>query len=107
MPDLVFHWNSAALTELLRGPTGGVARDLARRAARVESQAKQNTSARPGPVPQTGRLRASITYQLGVDGQGLLADIGTNVYYGAILELYTFPNGAHYPWLARSLSAAR
>ena len=54
--------NQAALHKLLRSPDGPVARDLARRAIRVESQAKRNASGRPGPIVRSGRLRSSGLY---------------------------------------------
>lgn len=99
-----FRWNEGALRELLESPHGDVARDLAQRAIRIESRAKQNASGRPGPNVQTGRLRSSITWRLGVDSQGLYADIGTNVPYGRYLEL-GLRNGARYPFLAPALAA--
>lgn len=101
--DLVF--NEPALALLLRSPTGGVGRDLLRRAVNVESRAKQNASGRPGPNVDTGRLRSSITYEIGEDEKGLFARIGTNVEYGIYLELgtrYMQP----YPFLRPALSAA-
>lgn len=96
-----FKWYNAPLTALLTGATGPVAHDLAARATRVESQAKLNASGRPGPRVVTGRGRSSITWVLGQDGQGLYADVGTNVNYMAIHEL-----SGRYPWLLRALPAA-
>ena len=81
--------SEAGFAELLSGPAGPVAQDLLRRAIRVESQAKLNASHRPGPLVQTGRLRASIAHELGVDGQGLFANIGSNVEYAIFLEIGT------------------
>lgn len=103
--DVTFHWNDAALRELLQGPNGGVARDLARRATAVETQAKLNASGRPGPRVQTGRLRASITHVVETDSQGVYADIGTAVDYGAYLELGT-SQMRPYPFLVPALKAA-
>lgn len=101
----ILHWFDAALHEVIEGPNGPVARDLYRRGTQVANQAKQNTSGRPGPNVDTGRLRSSIAVEVGIEDGNVVVYVGTNVYYGAILELYTFPNGAHYPWLVPALSA--
>ena len=100
-------YDETALRQLLAGPDGAVAQDLARRAIAVESQAKRNASGRPGPNVDTGRLRSSISWRLGQDAQGVYADIGTGVPYGRILELGLTRNGARYPFLEPALSAAR
>lgn len=71
------------LERLFTSPEGGVAKDLARRAIRVERAAK-----RLAPV-DTGRLRASITHELQRDARGLLAMVGTNVTYAAYQEFGT------------------
>lgn len=100
-----FHEDEASLTELLAGPHGAVALDLAQRAIAVESTAKQYASGRPGPNVVTGRLRSSITWRLGVDELGVYADIGTAVYYAIFLELGTI-NMPAYPFLVPALNAA-
>jgi len=102
--SLIFY--QTALERLLSGPEGPVARDLARRAIRVESQAKLNASGRPGPNVRTGRLRSSITWNLGRDEQGVYADVGSNVEYAAYVELGT-DRAPPYPYLRPALSAAR
>lgn len=84
--------NPAAMQRLLASPAGPVGRELSRRAVRVESQAKINASGRPGPKVQTGRLRSSITWHLGIDGRGLFARIGTNVSYARGIELGNPPH---------------
>ena len=98
-----FFFREEGLDQLLNGPQGDVARDLARRAQRVADQAKINASGRPGPNVDTGRLRSSITWELGRDGQGIYADVGTGVHYGRILELGLTRNGARYPFLEPAL----
>lgn len=100
-----FKANASELTSLLAGPRGPVARDLSKRAIRVESMAKRNATDRPGPKVRTGRLRGSITWRLGVDAT-LYADIGTAVYYAPFVELGTSRAPA-YPFLRPALSAAR
>ena len=75
--------NGAALTELFESPAGEVARDLQRRALQVDRAAKQLC-----PVDH-GRLRSSITNEIGQDGQGLVVTIGTNVEYAPYVELGT------------------
>lgn len=90
MTRVVF--NEQELARLLTGPQGPVARDLARRAVNVQSQAKINATGRPGPNVQSGRLRGSITHELATDEKGLVARIGTNVEYAAYVELGTPPH---------------
>lgn len=86
-------WNEAALAELLEGEQGAVALDLQRRALNVESQAKLNASGGPpGPNVRTGRLRASITHEVGRDERGLVARIGSNVSYARHVEDGTEPH---------------
>lgn len=101
------------LKRLLEGPDGPVAKDLGRKATRVETEAKLNATGRQvagannpegrGPNVQLGRLRSSISWRLGHDTQGLYADIGTNVPYGFWLET-GLRNGATYPFLTPALS---
>lgn len=101
-----FRTNEAEMQALLNGPTGPIARELSRRAMRVEQAAKRNASDRPGPRVRTGRLRSSITWRLGVDTRGLHADIGSSVHYAPYVELGTSRMPA-YPYLRPALEAAR
>jgi hypothetical protein len=98
--------NDVALQTLLYGPQSGIARDLARRAVKVQNQAKLNASGRPGPNVDTGRLRSSIAWELREQDGRITARIGTNVEYGYYLET-GLRNGATYPFLKPALSAAR
>jgi phage gpG-like protein len=117
VPPLEIIWNTTALNQLLRGRTGMVARDLARRAVQVESAAKQNIQAGNhdsgqsgqglGPNSITGRLRSSITWEIGEDELGVYADIGSNVEYARFVELGTVNMPGGYPYLLPALSAAR
>lgn len=91
--------DGAALAELFESPSGEVAKDLMRRALQVDNAAKQLC-----PV-DTGRLRSSITNELGQDGEGLVATIGTNVEYAVYVELGT-RNMAAQPFLLPALDAA-
>lgn len=88
-----------------------IARDLVRRAIRVEAAAKRNATGAPpskpghGPGVRTGRLRGSITWRLGADGTGPYVDVGTAVFYAPFLELgtrYMQPR----PFLVPALKAA-
>lgn len=99
MADVAVRLYPGAVQTLLRGVNGPVARDLARRAVRVESRAKVLA-----PV-DTGRLRSSITWRLGADGGGLFAEVGTNVEYAPFQEFGTKYQRAH-PFLIPALSAA-
>ena len=98
-------FNQPELEDMFRNPQGPIGRDLSRRAINVESQAKVNASGRPGPRVDTGRLRSSITHEVVVDANGLVARIGTNVEYARPLET-GLRNGARYPFLEPALSAA-
>lgn len=104
-----FRFNEAGLRALMMGP---VTRDLARRAIRVESAAKRNASQPPpsqpghGPSVRTGRLRGSITWRIGQDGESPYADIGTAVFYAPFVELGTSRMQAR-PFLRPALEAAR
>lgn len=93
-------FDRGALAELFESPSGPVARDLQRRALQVDRAAKHNC-----PV-DTGRLRSSITNELGQDGQGLVATIGTNVEYAPYVELGTSKMAAQ-PYLLPALEAAQ
>jgi hypothetical protein len=106
MPTRVVLYPSQ-LQSLLRGPAGPVARDLARRAVRVESQAKVNASGRPGPNVQTGRLRSSIHWRLATDDRhGIVAQVIANTEYARYVELGT-DRAPAYPYLRPALRAAR
>ena len=76
-------FDQAALDKLFNSTDGPVGKMLARRTVVVERAAK-----RLAPV-DTGRLRSSITHELGRDGRGLVARIGTNVSYAVHLEYGT------------------
>lgn len=116
MPTVRIVDHPEALRRLFTGPNGGIARDLTRRAIRVQNQAKLNASGgrvpganNPegrGPNVDTGRLRSSITFEIREDAQGLSARVGTNVEYGYYLET-GLRNGATYPFLRPALDAAR
>lgn len=108
--------NRTAMTQLLYGPQGAVARDLNRRAIRVQNAAKLNATGRAvegannpegrGPKVQLGRLRASIAVDVREDAQGLVARVGTNVEYGYYLET-GLRGGRTYPFLKPALPFSR
>ena len=79
----IVRFDQAALGQLLEGPNGPVAKDLTRKALRVQAAAK-----RLCPV-DTGRLRASIAWRMERDWRGLCAIVGTNVSYAAPIEFGT------------------
>lgn len=85
---------------LVTGPASEVGKDLKRRALQVERAAK-----RLAPV-DTGRLRSSITNELGAEGDDLVARIGTDVDYAAYVELGTSRAPAQ-PFLRPALDAGR
>lgn len=92
--------NGPALDRLLESPAGPVARDLARRAVRVDTAAKRLCAV------DTGRLRSSIDWRLAVDPVGLLAIIGTRVQYAPHVEFGTSRMRAQ-PFLRPALQQAR
>lgn len=98
MAGTIVRFDQQALHTLLRSEQGDIAKDLARRAIQVDRAAKQLC-----PV-DTGRLRSSITWELGQDIQGLLAVIGTNVTYAPFVELGTRKASAQ-PYLRPALAA--
>lgn len=76
--------------------TGPVMKNLVARAIRVQAAAMRNaTGEGGGPHVVTGRLRASITYRLGVDSRSPYVDIGTGVYYAPFVE-FGHRNTAHF-----------
>lgn len=85
MPAHVTHvFNEAQFQFLIASPLGGVAKDLLKRGARVESRAKRNLSGGTGTGPRrvdTGLLRNSVHSQLIKHHQGLAVRVGTGVYY--------------------------
>ena len=82
---------------------GDIQKSLEQIGLTVERQAKINVSQSSGhPRVQTGRLRSSITHEV---GQGEVA-IGTNVYYGKYLEFGTV-NHPPYPWLFTAVEGKR
>ncbi len=85
MADVVveFRIDSAAIAEILAGPSGPVAQALAVVAQQIVNIAKSLT-----PV-DTGRLRSSITWQMGRAGDVLFAEVGTNVEYAPHVEFGT------------------
>lgn len=103
-------WNEAGLHALLEGPSGGVGRDLVRRALRVHARAvtlcpvgTPESTGHPGYVG--GTLRSSLTWEL-VQESGLSAKVGTNVEYGPYVELGTRYMRAQ-PYLRPALAEAR
>lgn len=102
--------NPAGIQRLFNSPDGEMAKNLARRAIRVESQAKVNASGRPGPRVRTGRLRSSIHWELVAESNGvggsLYARVGSTVSYAIYVEKGT-DRAPAYPYLVPALSAAR
>lgn len=106
MADVTFNWDDHAIAQILTGPAGAVGLQLGLIGTRLESQMKLNVTAHgpsgQGPKVRTGRLRSSITWELGNDGAGLFVDAGTNVFYGRYLEEGT-DRMRPYPWCLQAL----
>lgn len=90
---IVFHGDE--LRRLLASDQ--VAKVLTAKALRVEAIAK-----RLCPV-DTGRLRASITSEVGKDSDGLYAVVGSDVEYAGYVEFGTSRNAAQ-PYLRPALA---
>ena len=95
----IVRFDQAALSALLTGPDGPVAKDLTRRALRVNATAKRLCAV------DTGRLRASIAWRMERDWRGLCAIVGTNVSYAAPIEFGTRTQRAQ-PFLRPALRDA-
>jgi hypothetical protein len=86
--------NEAAIRDLLDSESGPVGRMLATKAQVVTQGAKRRCPVSPsgsGDHP-SGWLRSSIGWDLGRDGEGLHADIGTDVDYALDVEFSTKPH---------------
>lgn len=77
--------NTTQLRALLNSPKGPVAKNLVKRAVRVESAAKRRISSNPKRV-DTGRLRSSIAWEVRIYGNMPIARIGTNVKYAKFVH---------------------
>lgn len=95
----IVRFDQERLSALLEGTNGPVAKDLVRKAIRVQAAAK-----RLCPV-DTGRLRASIAWRIERDWRGLAAIVGTNVTYAAPIEFGTRTQRAR-PYLRPALREA-
>ena len=95
-----FQPDRRSINRFLNAEDGDIAKQLARIATRVERNAK-----RLCPV-DTGRLRASITWLVDRDGQGLNATIGTNVDYAPFQEFGTATQSGQ-PFLRPALDRER
>ena len=87
-------WNNREAERLLNSSTGPVGRDLREKAARVQQEAKRLCPVSPNGSNgnPSGHLRSSISADVGRDGEGLYADVGTDVDYALPVELGTRPH---------------
>lgn len=97
--------DEAGLAKLFESPAGPLGKYLTKLAIQVDRAAKKSMkkgtgrtyrrgkvthqASSPGqpPAVDTGRLRSSITYEIGTNGRVLVARVGTNVSYAKHLEL--------------------
>lgn len=98
MSDVVVTFDDAKLRRLFNSPTGPIAKKLLTTGQSVEGYAK-----RLCPV-DTGRLRNSIDHKIGVDFDGLVCRIGSDVEYAKHVEEGTSTNSAQ-PYLRPALAA--
>jgi len=113
---------ASGMNQLTRTRQSPVGRDIQRRAIRVTRRMRENVSGDGlGPRVRSGNLRGAISFlRFGVDGRGIVADIGPQPgrmirrgwNYSLLLETGWEHAGAGrfvgpFPWLVRSLEAAR
>lgn len=108
--DLVF--DEVAMAELLRGPTGPVARDLETKGEIVAQGAKRRAPVSPAGSNgrPSGYLRSQIYWKLGTDSLGIYVDVfspATTVDgapYGLFVEVGTAPHviRSHGPYPLRN-----
>jgi HK97 gp10 family phage protein len=99
MADAFVVFDAREMDLLFKGPDGPVGKALTKRAISTVRHAK-----RLAPV-DTGRLRSSITHEVGGDSEGIAARVGTNVEYAPHLEYGTSRMKAR-PFLRPALQAA-
>ncbi len=92
-------FDEAGLDELFAGPDSAVGKFVAKKVVIVTRRAKSYA-----PV-DTGRLRSSITSEMGQEGTEIVGRIGTNVHYAPHLEFGTRYMRAC-PFLRPALAAA-
>jgi HK97 gp10 family phage protein len=90
-------FDEAALAELFESPDGPAGKHLKKQGLQVVRRAK-----RLAPV-DTGRLRSSITEELGQEGGDLVERIGTDTEYALHQEMGTVNMPAH-PFLRPALA---
>jgi len=99
MADSYVSFDQRELDLLFKGPDSAVGKALMKRTLATERQAK-----RLCPV-DTGRLRSSITHEMGGDNEGIVARVGTNVDYARHIE-YGTSRSRPQPFLRPALQAA-
>lgn len=73
------------LQAILSSPSGGVYKDIFRRAVKVQNQAKRNLERPPRRI-DTGRLRSDIHVQMVIVGGLPVGRVGFNVFYGVYVH---------------------
>lgn len=89
-------WNEPEFQRLFSHSNGDMVADLSRRGNAISNQTKQTLTVE-GHV-DTGRLRASYTFVVDSDGEGVYVDVGSNVDYAPYVE-------ARFPHLVPSINA--
>lgn len=86
--------NDAAISDLLIGHDGPVARYLEHQAERVTQEAKRHCPVSPVGASDhpSGQLRSSIGWSIERDGGELTAEVGTDLDYGLYVEVGTGPH---------------
>lgn len=90
--------NLTAVEALLKGPNGGVAKDMLKRGLLVESRAKLNLQRSPRRV-NTGQLRASIRTTFVMVGGAPAVRVGTSLKYARYVHDGTGLYGPHHKYI--------
>lgn len=98
--DVFIKWDQKTLDELLESPDGAVGRYAVKICVKVVNHAKKLCAV------DTGRLRSSITYEIGESGGELAARVGTNVEYAPYVEFGTRRMRAQ-PFLRPAIDSVR
>ena len=80
MADTYVSFDQRELDLLFKGPDSATGKFLMKKLIQAERAAKRFT-----PV-DTGRLRSSITREMGGDAEGMVGRVGTNVEYARRIE---------------------
>lgn len=96
MAEYQFTWNEEEFSYEFRSADGMVAQDLQKRALLVHALAREYTTGLGGgPQIRTGDLHNTLFWELGSDGMGAYAVVGSPMNYAGYVELGHAIRGRH------------